>query len=101
MGRDLNQLIEIDAPATQAWLYGTLVAIVENGGAVFISTEVLLEVVTLTVKMDADDLGKVIGKQGRTARALRTLLVARGGKDGVRYVLDIQDRAEDRHGRLA
>ena len=35
------------------------------------------------------DLGKVIGRQGRTIRALRTLLEARGGKDGVRYWLEI------------
>ena len=36
-----------------------------------------------------DDLGKVIGRQGRTARALRTLLDARGDRDGVRYELEI------------
>jgi len=36
-----------------------------------------------------DDLGKVIGRQGRTARALRTLLDARGDGDGVRYELEI------------
>lgn len=36
-----------------------------------------------------DDLGKVIGRQGRTARALRTLLDARSDRDGVRYELEI------------
>lgn len=35
------------------------------------------------------DLGKVIGRQGRTARALRSLLDARGERDNVRYELDI------------
>ena len=37
------------------------------------------------------DLGKVIGRQGRTARALRTLLTAAGQKTRRRYVLDIVD----------
>lgn len=37
------------------------------------------------------DLGKVIGRQGRTARAMRTLLNAAGQKQRRRYVLDILD----------
>ena len=35
------------------------------------------------------DLGKVIGKQGRTARAMRTLLAATGAKANQRFVLEI------------
>jgi predicted RNA-binding protein YlqC (UPF0109 family) len=37
------------------------------------------------------DLGKVIGRQGRTARAIRTLLTAAGQKMRRRYILDILD----------
>lgn len=37
------------------------------------------------------DLGKVIGRQGRTARALRTLLTAAGEKSRRRVSLDIVD----------
>jgi len=37
------------------------------------------------------DLGKVIGRQGRTARAMRTLLTAAGQKTRRRYILDILD----------
>ncbi|HYH06642.1 MAG TPA: KH domain-containing protein [Thermoanaerobaculia bacterium] len=37
------------------------------------------------------DLGKVIGRQGRTARAIRTLLTAAGQKTRRRYSLDIVD----------
>lgn len=36
-----------------------------------------------------EDLGKVIGRQGRTARALRTLLEVRGDRDDVPYELEI------------
>ena len=38
-----------------------------------------------------NDLGKVIGRQGRTARAMRTLLAAAGVKTRRRYTLDIVD----------
>ena len=35
------------------------------------------------------DLGKVIGKQGRTARSIRTLLASSGAKQGKKFVLEI------------
>lgn len=46
---------------------------------------------TFRVWVDDDDLGKLIGRQGRTARALRALLEARGSRDGRRYELEICD----------
>jgi predicted RNA-binding protein YlqC (UPF0109 family) len=47
------------------------------------------EATVLELKVAADDLGKVIGKQGRTARAMRTLLGAAGMKLHKRYTLEI------------
>lgn len=41
------------------------------------------------LRVAAGDVGKVIGKQGRTARSIRTLLGAAGVKDNRRYTLDI------------
>lgn len=43
------------------------------------------------VSVAEDDLGKVIGRQGRTARAFRTLLGERGVRDGERYEFEIVD----------
>lgn len=43
----------------------------------------------LELKVAKEDLGKVIGKQGRTARAMRTLLSAASTKCGKRTVLEI------------
>lgn len=43
----------------------------------------------LELKVDREDLGKVIGKQGRTARSIRTLLSAAGMKLRKRVVLEI------------
>ena len=46
---------------------------------------------TLEVRVHQDDLGRVIGRQGRTARAMRTLLNTAGNKQRRRYILDILD----------
>lgn len=43
----------------------------------------------IELKVDKTDLGKVIGKQGRTARALRTILNAASTKIKKRSVLEI------------
>jgi predicted RNA-binding protein YlqC (UPF0109 family) len=43
---------------------------------------------TLEVRVNPEDLGKVIGRNGRTAKALRTVMTALGGK-GVR--VDVVD----------
>jgi hypothetical protein len=41
------------------------------------------------LRVATSDLGKVIGKQGKTARAMRTILSAAGTKIGKRCVLEI------------
>ena len=43
----------------------------------------------LELRVAPEDLGKIIGKQGRTARAIRTILGAAGMKSRKRYVLEI------------
>ena len=45
----------------------------------------------IELEVAPDDLGKVIGRQGRTARAMRVLLGAAGQKSRRRYSLDIVD----------
>jgi len=43
----------------------------------------------LELRVAQEDLGKVIGKQGKTARAMRTILAAAGMKLRKRFVLEI------------
>jgi len=43
----------------------------------------------LELKVHADDMGQVIGKHGRTAKSIRTLLNAAATKDNMRVVLEI------------
>ena len=45
----------------------------------------------LELEVAPNDLGKVIGRQGRTARAIRTILAAAGQKRRRRFTLDILD----------
>ena len=43
----------------------------------------------IEIRVAQSDVGKVIGRQGRTVKALRSLLHAAGQKQGRRYVLEI------------
>jgi len=43
----------------------------------------------LELKVHADDMGQVIGKHGRTAKSIRTLLNVAATKDNIRVVLEI------------
>ena len=47
------------------------------------------QVTVLELSVSQNDLGKVIGKQGRTARSIRTILGAAGMKLKKRYTLEI------------
>jgi uncharacterized protein len=44
-----------------------------------------------TLKVQPDDIGKVIGRQGKIAQAMRTLLTAVAAKEGKKVVLEILD----------
>jgi uncharacterized protein len=49
------------------------------------------DALVLRLQVAPDDVGKVIGRQGRIARALRTLVRAGGAHEGRRLVLEIVD----------
>ena len=44
-----------------------------------------------TLSVSEQDVGKVIGRKGRTAQAMRTLLAAVAAKEGKRAILEIND----------
>jgi len=49
------------------------------------------QVTVLELRVSPNDLGKVIGKQGRTARSIRNILGAAGMKLRKRYTLEIRE----------
>jgi predicted RNA-binding protein YlqC (UPF0109 family) len=47
------------------------------------------QILVLELKVAKDDIGKIIGKQGRTAHAIRSILSAASGKTKKRMLLEI------------
>lgn len=50
-------------------------------------------VVEVTVLLDPSDMGKVIGKQGKIAKALRTLVNAYTPRESKKYLIEIKEKA--------
>ena len=59
--------------------------------SVVIDTEERRGGVRLNLHVAPDDMGRVIGRRGRTAQAIRTLVNVAGAKDGVQASVDIVD----------
>lgn len=69
-------------------------SLVGNPDAVIVERSVDEKGVLLELTVDAEDLGRVIGKRGATAQSLRTLLRALGTKNDARYNLKIVDTGD-------
>jgi len=65
--------------------------LVDEPDAVRVETEERDGVLVLVLHVAVDDVGKVIGRQGRIARALRTLVRASAVRDGRRVQVEIAD----------
>ncbi|MBE0559011.1 MAG: KH domain-containing protein [Proteobacteria bacterium] len=63
--------------------------LVDNPDGVSLEMEEKEEKIIFKLKVAETDVGKIIGRSGRTASALRTLLRAVAAKEGKRAVLDI------------
>jgi predicted RNA-binding protein YlqC (UPF0109 family) len=64
-------------------------ALVDAPGEVFIDEYEDGDEMVIELEVAEADLGKVIGRSGRVARALRTVLSAAGSKQNKRYALEI------------
>ena len=52
------------------------------------------EAIEVTVLLAASDMGKVIGKQGKIAKAMRTLVKSATPRDSKRYMIEIKEKGE-------
>jgi predicted RNA-binding protein YlqC (UPF0109 family) len=71
-----------------AWIARHLV---DDPSAVRVETEEREDATVLVLHVAPGDVGKVIGRQGRIARALRTLVRASGAREHRRVILEIAD----------
>jgi len=66
-------------------------SLVDDPDAVHVDVTETDTTVVLELSVAKDDVGKVIGKQGRIARSLRTIVKASAVRDGTRAVVEIVD----------
>ncbi|MBA3434134.1 MAG: KH domain-containing protein, partial [Actinobacteria bacterium] len=65
--------------------------LVDEPDAVRVEREEREDAIVFRLQVAPDDVGKVIGRQGRMARALRSIVRAAGARADERYVLEIAD----------
>lgn len=64
-------------------------SLVDNSEAIEVKQSEQDDTVLIELHVAKEDLGKVIGKQGRTARAIRSLLSASAGRQGKKARMEI------------
>ena len=81
----------MDEPDIKAWVEAMGRDLVDRPEAVEVSAFEEEGVTVFELKVDPPEVGRVIGRQGRTAQALRTLLEAAGARHGKYYDFEIID----------
>jgi predicted RNA-binding protein YlqC (UPF0109 family) len=64
-------------------------SLVDKPEAVTVGEKAEGNVTILELRVSKEDYGKIIGKQGRTVKALRTLLAAACTKSGLKFMLEV------------
>jgi predicted RNA-binding protein YlqC (UPF0109 family) len=65
-------------------------AIVDHPDDVTVVSEETETTITLTLSVHPDDMGMVIGRQGRIAKAIRTVVKSAASKDDKKVIVDIK-----------
>ena len=81
----------VPAPTATAVLQHVVRSIVDDPDAVNVDAREEDEKVSLEVRVGAGDLGRVIGRRGRTAQSIRTVVRAAASRDGVDVDIDFVD----------
>ncbi len=66
-------------------------SLVDDPSAVSVQEKETERGIVLQLTVASKDVGKIIGKSGRVAQSIRTLLMACSGRSGTRYLLEILD----------
>jgi hypothetical protein len=76
-------------PDVRGWVAAMARDLVDHADAVEVAEVDEDGITVLELAVDPEELGRVIGRQGRTAQALRTLLAVAGARHGRSYELEI------------
>lgn len=79
------------APTAQAVLEYVVSALVEDEDSVQVDVDDSKRTLQLEVRVGPDDMGRVIGRRGRVANAIRTLTRAAAARDGVEVDIEFVD----------
>ena len=79
------------APTAQAVLEYVVTALVQDEDAVQVDVDDSKRTLQLEVRVGPDDMGRVIGRRGRVANAIRTLTRAAAARDGVEVDIEFLD----------
>jgi uncharacterized protein len=90
-GNEGNRRTAVDGGTPLAVLTYLARALSNDPDSVVIQTEERRNGLRLNLHVAPDDMGRVIGRRGRTAQAIRTLVNVAGAKDGVQATVDIVD----------
>ncbi len=52
------------------------------------------DLVNITIVLEPEDMGKVIGRQGKIAKAMRTIVKSASAKSGKKYNIEIKEKGE-------
>jgi uncharacterized protein len=86
-----NELSDVDGGTPLAVLTYLAKSLSNDPESVLIDTDERRGGLRLSLHVAPDDMGRVIGRRGRTAQAIRTLVNVAGAKDGVQASVDIVD----------
>jgi predicted RNA-binding protein YlqC (UPF0109 family) len=78
-------------PTALAVLHHVVGALVEDRDAVKVEVDTSRAVPRLTVRVGRSDMGRVIGKRGRVAQAIRTVVRAAAVRDGSDVEVEFED----------
>jgi predicted RNA-binding protein YlqC (UPF0109 family) len=81
----------VEVPTAQAVLEHLVGSLVEDREAVRIEVSQGRSLPRLTVRVGPTDMGRVIGKRGRVAQAIRTVVRAAAARDGTDVEVEFED----------
>jgi hypothetical protein len=82
---------QVDGGRAKAVLLYLARHLVDDPDAIVIDTGETRQGIKLSLRVAPDDMGKVIGRRGRVAQSIRSVVRAAGAKDGVDVIVDIVD----------